>query len=130
MTTFESLPGADGDLMVALLGGFGLFWGHVLLRVPRASQRLVAFLALHGGMVRRAAVAGSLWPDASEDHACANLRQTLARVQRTARTALVASKLELGLAEGVRIDVRDARALARRLVDPGGRRGRCGAGAG
>jgi SARP family transcriptional regulator, regulator of embCAB operon len=118
MTTFESLPGADGDLMVALLGGFGLFWGHVLLRVPRASQRLVAFLALHGGMVRRAAVAGSLWPDASEDHACANLRQTLARLQRTARTALVASRLELGLAEGVRVDVRDARALARRLVDP------------
>ena len=77
MTTFEYLPGADGDLMVALLGGFGLFWGSALLRVPRASQRLVAFLALHGGMVRRTAVAGSLWPDASEDHAYVNLRQAL-----------------------------------------------------
>ena len=48
MTMFESLPGTDGDFMVALLGGFGLFWGSALLRVPRASQRLVAFLALHG----------------------------------------------------------------------------------
>jgi hypothetical protein len=66
---FESLPGTDGDFMVALLGGFGLFWGSAPLRVPRASQRLVAFLALHGGMVRRAAVAGALWPDASESHA-------------------------------------------------------------
>jgi DNA-binding SARP family transcriptional activator len=118
MTTFEYLPDADGDLMVALLGGFGLFCGNVLVRVPRASQRLVAFLALHGGMVRRTAVAGSLWPDASEHHACVNLRQTLARLQRTARKALAASKLELGLADDVRVDVRHARALACRLLDP------------
>ena len=118
MTTFESLSGADGDFMVILLGGFGLFWGSALLSVPRASQRLVAFLALHGGMVRRTAVAGSLWPDASESHAHCNLRQALARLQSTARKALAASKLELGLAEGVRVDIRHARALARRLVDP------------
>jgi DNA-binding SARP family transcriptional activator len=115
---FESLPGADGDFIVVLLGGFALFWGSTLLRVPRTSQRLVAFLALHGGMVRRTAIAGSLWPDASEDHACANLRQALARLQRSARRALVASKLELGLAEDVAVDVRHARALACRLLDP------------
>ena len=115
---FESLPGTDGEFMVVLLGGFGLFWGSALLSVPRASQRLVAFLALHGGMVRRAAVAGSLWPDASESHAYCNLRQALARLQRTARKALAASKLELGLAEGVTVDVRHARALACGLLDP------------
>jgi hypothetical protein len=90
MTTFESLQGADSDFMVVLLGGFGLFWGSALLSVPRASQRLVAFLALHGGMVRRTAVAGSLWPDASERHAHSNLRQALARLQSTARKALAA----------------------------------------
>jgi SARP family transcriptional regulator, regulator of embCAB operon len=118
MTTFEYLPGADGDLMVALLGGFGLFWGNALLRVPRASQRLVAFLALHGGMVRRTAVAGSLWPDASEHHACTNLRQALARLQRTPRKALAASKFELGLADNVTVDLRHARALACRLLNP------------
>jgi SARP family transcriptional regulator, regulator of embCAB operon len=118
MTTFESLPGLDSDLMVVLLGGFALLWGGRLLSVPRASQRLVAFLALHGGMVRRAAVAGTLWPDASERHAYANLRQALARLRSTARTALAASKLELGLAEGVAVDIRQARALAGRLLDP------------
>jgi DNA-binding SARP family transcriptional activator len=69
-------------------------------------------------MVRRTAVAGSLWPDASEDHAYCNLRQALARLQRTARKALAASKLELGLAEGVTVDITHARALARRLLDP------------
>jgi DNA-binding SARP family transcriptional activator len=118
MTMFESLPLADSDFMVVLLGGFGLFWGSALLSVPRASQRLVAFLALHGGTVRRAAVAGTLWPDASECHAYANLRQALARLQSTARKALAASRLELGLAEGVRVDIRHARALARRLLNP------------
>jgi DNA-binding SARP family transcriptional activator len=118
MATFESLSGPDGDFMVMLLGGFGLSWGHALLRVPRASQRLVAFLALHGGMVSRATVAGSLWPDASELHAYANLRQALARLQSTARKALAASKLELGLAEGVTVDIRHARALACGLLDP------------
>jgi DNA-binding SARP family transcriptional activator len=120
LTMFGSLPDADGDLMVALLGGFALFWGTTLLSVPRASQRLVAFMALHRGMVRRTAVAGSLWPDASEQHACANLRQALARLHSRARAALAASKLELGLADDVRVDVRDARALARRLLDPAG----------
>jgi len=102
----ESLLEADGDFIVVLLGGFGLFCGNALLSVPRASQRLVAFLALHGGMLRRAAVAGTLWPDASEDHAYVNLRQALARLQCTPRKALAASKLELGLAEGVTVDIR------------------------
>jgi DNA-binding SARP family transcriptional activator len=118
MTTFESLSGTDCDFMVTLLGGFALFWGSTLLSVPRASQRLVAFLALQRGMVRRTAVAGSLWPDASEHHAYCNLRQALARLQCTARKALAASKLELRLAEGVAVDVRHARALACRLLDP------------
>jgi SARP family transcriptional regulator, regulator of embCAB operon len=69
-------------------------------------------------MVRRTAVAGSLWPDASESHAYCNLRQALARLHRSARKALAANRLELGLAEGVTVDVRNARALARRLLDP------------
>jgi SARP family transcriptional regulator, regulator of embCAB operon len=75
-------------------------------------------LALHGGMVRRTAVAGTLWPDASEGHAYCNLRQALARLHRTARQALAASKLELGLADEVAVDLGYARALARRLLDP------------
>jgi SARP family transcriptional regulator, regulator of embCAB operon len=118
MTAFESLPGPDYDFMIALLGGFALFWGSRALGIPRASQRLLAFLALHGRMAKRAAVAGTLWPNTSESHAYSNLRAALARLQGTPRNALEASKLELGLAEGVTVDVRHARALARRLLDP------------
>jgi len=86
--------------------------------IPRASQRLFAFLAIRDGMISRAAVAGTLWPDATETHAYANLRAALARLERTCRKILQASKLELGLAEGVTVDLHHAQTLARRLLDP------------
>jgi DNA-binding SARP family transcriptional activator len=105
--------------MVRVLSGFGLFWeSSDRIDVPRASQRLLAFLALHGGVISRAAAAGTLWPDASESHAYANLRSALSRLGRPARSALAASKLELGLADGVTVDIRHAQSLARRLLDP------------
>jgi SARP family transcriptional regulator, regulator of embCAB operon len=104
--------------MVAVLGGFGLSWGGSVVGVPRASQRLLVFLALRGGVISRASVAGTLWPDASESHAYSNLRSALSRLEHTARRALTAGRLELGLAEHVTVDVRHAQALARRLLDP------------
>jgi SARP family transcriptional regulator, regulator of embCAB operon len=117
MTAFESLSGSNG-FMVEVLGGFCLFWGQRVLDVPRTSQRLLAFLALHRRMVKRAAVAGALWPDTSESQAYSNLRSAIARLQSTAREALIAGKLELGLADDVAVDLRFARELAARLLDP------------
>ena len=114
------LPGADDSSIVSLLGGFDLWWsGSLQIGIPRASQRLLAFLAIRGGVTSRAAVAGTLWPDATENHAYSNLRSALARLERTCRKMLQASKLELGLAEGVTVDIRHAQTLARRLLDPG-----------
>jgi SARP family transcriptional regulator, regulator of embCAB operon len=119
MTTLEFLPDVDDlGFIVAVLGGFRLSLGKSIVRVPGASQRVLAFLALHGGVVKRATIASTLWPDASESHAYANLRTALARLQSTARNALAASKLELGLAEGVVVDIHHARGLVRRLLDP------------
>jgi SARP family transcriptional regulator, regulator of embCAB operon len=116
MTTIESLQGAE-RFMIAVLGGFGLSWRSGALRVPRASQRLLVLLALRGGLASRATVAGMLWPDASERHALSNLRSALSRLEHTARKALTANRLEVGLAENVAVDVRHAQALARRLLD-------------
>ena len=118
MTAFGSLSGADGGFMVGVLDRFSLSWETGTLKVPRASQRVLAFLALHGGNVSRAAIAGTLWPDAPEGHAYSNLRSALARLGHVARRVLLASNLELGLAEGVAVDLRCAQALARRLLDP------------
>jgi DNA-binding SARP family transcriptional activator len=119
MTALDPPAGADRNCIVSLLGGFGLGRGtSTQLGVPLASQRLLAFLALHGRAVKRAAVAGSLWPDASERHAYSNLRSALSRLEATGRTALAAGKLDLSLADGVVVDIRHSRALARRLLDP------------
>jgi SARP family transcriptional regulator, regulator of embCAB operon len=118
MPESTSLPRADGRFSMRVLGGFALSWDGDALRIPRAPQRVLAFLALQGGMVNRAAVAGRLWPDASESHAYSNLRSVLTRLHGTARRAVATSKLELGLAEGVLVDLRQAAGLARRLLDP------------
>ena len=86
--------------------------------VPRASQRLLAFLALRGGVANRAAIAGTLWPDATESRAYSNLRSALARLEHTCRETLHTSKLELGFAEDIRVDLHQSQTLARRLLDP------------
>ena len=108
----------DPEFGVTVLGQFRLLQGMNVVRVPRASQRLLAFLALQGRIVERTALAGALWPEASEPHAYSSLRAALSRLQRTARMALATSQLELGLAEGVTVDIHHAKALARRLLDP------------
>jgi SARP family transcriptional regulator, regulator of embCAB operon len=119
MTPFAFSPDADHGPVISVLGGFRLWRsGSVQVGVPRASQRLVAFLALCGGVADRAAVAGTLWPEATESHAYSNLRSALARLERTCRQTLHTSKLELGLAEDVMVDLRHSQALARRLLDP------------
>ena len=108
----------DPEFGVTVLGRFRLLRGMNVVPVPRASQRLLAFLALHDRTVERAALAGALWPEASEPRAYCSLRAALSRLQSTARMALAASQFELGLAEGVTVDLHHAKALARRLLDP------------
>lgn len=119
MTWLELPAGADHSPTVSVLEGFQLWWsGSEQTGIPRASQRLLAFLALRGRMTSRAAVAGTLWPDATETHACSNLRSALARLNRPCRKMLQVSKLELSLAKDVTVDIRRAQKLARRLLDP------------
>jgi DNA-binding SARP family transcriptional activator len=67
----------------------------------------------------RASVAGTLWPEASEEHAYSSLRSALGRLTRIARGAVVVTPLDLSLADGVNVDIRQSRALAHRLLDPG-----------
>ena len=96
MATFEFSPQVDhAGLVLAVLGGLRLVWGTSMVAVPRPSERLLAFLAPHGGAVNRAAVAGIRWPDVSEHRAYSNLGAALSRLSGTARRALATSKLEL-----------------------------------
>ena len=67
----------------------------------------------------QAAVAGSLWSDATEGHAYAALRSTLIRMNRACRDTLLVTPSSLELAPGVSVDLHEAQALAHRLLETG-----------
>jgi len=83
------------------------------------SQRLLAFLALRERAVMRSAAAGTLWPEASEDHAHSSLRSAISRLTQVAHEAIVVSVHDVRLSNDVTVDIRESRALAHRLLTPG-----------
>jgi SARP family transcriptional regulator, regulator of embCAB operon len=107
------------SLEVSVLGTFR-FWahGHALPAVLGGSQRLLALLGLRDRALMRASVAGTLWPESSEEHAYSSLRSALGRLSRITRDAVAVTPLDLCLAEGVTVDIRQSRALAHRLLGP------------
>lgn len=104
------------SLRVELLRAFAVRRGSVAVGVPHVGERLVAFLALHDRPVQRLYVAGSLWTDSSEEHAAASLRSTLWRLGRAAGELVATRGTTLGLADGVRVDLHEASACARRVI--------------
>lgn len=115
----RAVPAAQ-TLEVCLLGTFDVRRaGDAAGPVPVASQRLIAYLALHERAVARTAIAAALWPDVSESRAGDSLRSALTRLDAVARSTVTASASGLRLAADVAVDVRDARALAHRLLNPG-----------
>lgn len=108
------------EFEVAVLGTFAFTVGRKPLRgLPHGTQRLLAFLALRDRASTRTAVAGTLWPEATEEHAHASLRSALSRLNGVERAVVRATFQELALADGVSVDIREARLLAHRLVNPG-----------
>ena len=89
-------PGERSEL--SLLGSF-LFTvdGNALLGISAGSQRLLAFLALRDQAVPRAYVAGSFWPESSDDQAGASLRAAVSRLGGPARQAMKVTARDLGL---------------------------------
>ena len=85
--------------------------------LPPTSQRLVAFLALHGRPLLRVYVAGSLWLDAGEERSCANLRSALWRLGEPGRGVVEASATHVGLGRAVVVDVHELVTAARRVLD-------------
>lgn len=112
---------ASSTLSVRLLGRFGLLDGPAILAIPAGTQRVLALLAVRGGILGRSRVAGILWPDATERRARAALRSALVRLPPTARPAVSATPAELAVADAVLVDLRTGEALAHRLLDPAGR---------
>ena len=106
-----------------LLGGFELACRGEPVFVPLSVQRLVAFLALHDRPLQRVYVAGKLWLDATQQRAFANLRSTLWRSQQCGQPLVRTSNSHLRLSADLRVDLHEATARARRLVDGSAERG-------
>ncbi len=71
-------------LEVKMLGQFDVRRDGTPLVIPsRPAQSLLAFLLLNPGLAhRREKLAGLLWPNSPEDHACRHLRKELWRLRQ------------------------------------------------
>jgi DNA-binding SARP family transcriptional activator len=101
---------------VHVLDSFSVTSDREAVPLPMSSRRVVAFLALRGRPVLRVHVAGSLWLDSPEERGFANLRSALWRIHRSGVELVESRGDTLQLAAGVRVDLADATAVARRLL--------------
>lgn len=116
---------ARGGITLALLDSFQLCFDGEPVSLPRSAQRLLALLALHERPLLRPYVAGTLWLEARDDRASANLRSSLWRLHRPGHTLVEATNLQLRLSSDVRVDVRETAELAHQLLtNPDGWDGR------
>lgn len=88
-----------------LFDGFSLHHAGLPIHLPLSGQRLVAYLGLHERPTR-GLIAGTLWPEVTEEHALGSLRSTIWRVQRGRADLLQSHDGVLALAAGVAVDVR------------------------
>ena len=102
---------------LALLGTFEFRVYDVRIELPRAAERLVAFLALQVTSVSRYRVAAALWPDASEQRSLGCLRSALWRIRTASRAVVEPSNGRLGLAPGIRVDIAALSRQTHRLLD-------------
>jgi SARP family transcriptional regulator, regulator of embCAB operon len=109
---------AESGVQISLLGGFSLLQGGrpIPISTSPGTERLLAFVALRNRPIRRGLVAGTLWPDVIDGRAHASLRSALARLGAAGRHTLDIDAVHVCLAEGVSVDVAQARALAHDLL--------------
>jgi SARP family transcriptional regulator, regulator of embCAB operon len=114
----EAIPTRSGfSFSVSLLGGFTLACGDLECQLPQGCERLVALLAIRTSRLRRAAIAGTLWPDSDDRRASASLRSALTRLRGVGCAIVESRSGVLRLGADVRIDVVEARELARRVIE-------------
>jgi DNA-binding SARP family transcriptional activator len=99
-----------------LLRGFDVTLGGEPLSIPLSAQRLLAFLALQDHPTRRGVIAMTMWPDTTEERACANLRSVLWRLRGIAPDFVVSVGDALALPSSLFVDVKAAVAMANDIL--------------
>lgn len=109
-----SHPGKE--MRLTLIRSFELTIDDRSVALPMSVQRLLTFLALQDRPMQRPYVAGTLWLDASEEHAAASLRSVVWRLNRADARLIQTSGPSIWLSADLRIDLRERIALAHRLL--------------
>ena len=114
-------PSSNSRVELFLLGGFRLRVDSKSIdELAVGSQRLLIFLALHARAIARISLAGTMWPDVSDERAGISLRAALTRLDGLLRSTVEVTKSGgLGLRAGVVVDLREGQALAHRLLHRG-----------
>ncbi|MFI2346434.1 BTAD domain-containing putative transcriptional regulator [Streptomyces sp. NPDC019443] len=108
-----------------LLGRFRLEYGGEVADVSAGGQRLLAYLGLRQHATR-SVLAGTLWPEATEQHALGSLRTTLWKLHRERPPVVQCDRDTLSLADTVSVDVRAMSESALRVVGSTGATGGTG----
>lgn len=108
-------PPDPAEFSLTLLGGWEIRQGKAVRELPDSEQRLVAFVSLNHN-VSRTYVAGTLWPEVSEQHARGSLRSTIWRLSRSCPGLLSSSDNSLAIPEAVTVDVRALRGLFAQML--------------
>ncbi|WP_067453103.1 AfsR/SARP family transcriptional regulator [Actinomadura macra] len=113
----DETGGADG-VRLELLPSFRCQVGGREVRLSEGICSLVVMVALEETWIARRTVQARLWPDAEPVGAAKRLRQALWRVRReTGGRLLEATTGHIRLVQDVRVDLCEARSLARSVID-------------
>jgi DNA-binding SARP family transcriptional activator len=104
---------------LALLDGFELRDNGNTIPVSPSAQRVLAFVALHEQSVLRRYAASKLWLDSNEEHATSSLRSSLWRLRQSGYELIEVAGPRLRLSPDLTVDVREATAWSRTLLDGG-----------
>lgn len=102
--------------LLCLFGGPCVLDGARRTVVPEGSQRLLVLVALRGGRVDRRIVAGSLWPDGTDNRAAGNLRSAMWRLRSAGLDLISSERGVLALDDRVDVDVHAVAGWADRMV--------------
>ena len=106
----------EPTIRLRILDAFRLTIDGRSIELPHPAKRLVALLAVRDHPLLRSYAAAALWLDHSDDRAGANLRSVLWRLRQRGLPIIVLHRGTVELDPAVRVDLREAIALARRWL--------------
>src|SRR5262249_35095311 len=101
---------------IELLDGFACYAQGAAVDLAPSAQRLLAFVAVHGGRVGRGIVISALWPDRDDKRGSGNLRSVIWRLPEPVRSSVCLHNGEVSLAD-VSCDLASLISRAHRLTD-------------